>query len=562
MLTSPRLVEGKLVMQINNRERQGGNIRLIALDAATGKEVWASLVDDWNWNCATPAVLRLTDGRETMSVLVTPEGSVVRVDDGKVLVRDCGSQCHYDSPLVVDGDTVVFGHGGLTAVQFIMKGRDQIGFRRLWAQRGNEHGMLDCGGAVAADGRLYFTSSPRFRHPGGAGSAESGTVSLLPPPGVSEGWKTMVAYDLTSGGQVARLLALRKGGNQYSPGSVSDRHVYQIDGDHIFQGILPKAPMDMVVLARGKDPLRLANNAIDRTYGSGIIEGDRIYIRGYYWVTCVGYTGEEGRKFEARTVARNLLDDVYAGRPGESAAFDAPMAASSTINLYTSQHPRNINGCAATCLLRSGHAPHRWWILGPVPEGKAAAAIEASGGPAGPKACDETVTVDGKQYGWGPLYQGYLQVPDFKSWELDPANFADIHRLRRVVDIAPLVKARGPGTYLLTTDLESDAPQTMRFEQTTPGIRAWIGGKEVRHGERIRFAKGFCRLFLEVEVDAPPVQGPFISPRFWASEDVKQEIADWEAAVKRRRPYFEEVIRVDPDSVEAASARKLLAETK
>jgi outer membrane protein assembly factor BamB len=563
VLSSPRLVDGKLIMQVLNREREGGSvhgglIRLIALDAATGRKLWSAPVDDYNWNAATPAVLRLTDGRETMSVLVTPEGSVVRADDGKVLVRDSGSQCCFDSPLVVNGDTVIFGHGALNAVRFIMKSRDQVGHKRLWTQRGNSHGVLNCGGCISAGGRVYYTS----RDGDPWGNQEAGTPSLNAPPGASEGWKTMVVHDMAGGREVARLLALRKGGNQYSPASASDRHVYQIDGDHIFQHILPKAPMDMVVVTRGDHPIRLANNAIDRTYGSGIIEGDRIYIRGYYWVTCVGYTGEEGRKFEARTVARNLLDDVYAGRPGEFAAFDAPMAASSTINFYTYQHPRNIYSCAGTCRLRSGHAPHRWWVLGPVPKERAAAAIEASGGPAGPKACDETVTVEGKEYGWGPLYQEYLKLPDFKSWELDPANFADIHRLRRVVDLSPLVKAKGPGTFLLTTDLESEAPQTMRFEQTEPGIRAWVGGKEVRHGERIRFAKGFCRLFLEVEVEAPPAQGPFISPRFWASEDVEKERTAWVRAVERRKSYLEDAIRLAPESAEATAAKRLLQDAK
>jgi outer membrane protein assembly factor BamB len=559
MMTSPRLADGKLIMQIPTRKKGEQGIQLIALDAASGKQVWeTSSLPDYNWNCATPAVLTLTDGRETMAVLVTPESAVVRADDGKVLVRDCGAQNCFDSPLAVNGDTVIFGHGGMSAVQFIMKSRDQVGFRRLWTQRGGSHGMLNCGGCISVDGAVCFTSYAGDPW----GNQEPGTPTLQTPPGASEGWKTMVAHDLANGREVTRLLALRKGGNQYSPASVSDGHIYQIDGDHIFQHIGPKAPMDVVVLTRGDDPLRLANNAIDRTYGSGIIDGDRIYIRGYYWVTCVGYTGEEGKKFEARTVARNLLDEVYAGRPKESPVTDVPMAAASTINHYTYQHPRNIYKCAATCLLRSGHAPHRWWMLGPVPKEQADAAIKASGGPAGPKACDETVSVGGKTYDWGPLYQGYLKLPGFKSWELDPANFADIHRLRRVVDLAPLVKARGAGTYLLTTDMESDGAQTMRFEQTSPGVRAWVAGREVRHGDRIRFGRGVCRLFLEVTVDATGAESVPISPRFWTSEDVKKELADREAAVIRRRPYFEEAIRLAPESIEAAAAKGLITGLK
>lgn len=558
LMTSPHLVDGKLVMQIPTRKKGERGIQMIALDGMTGKQVWeTSSLPDYSWNCATPAVLTLTDGRETMSVLVTPEGAVIRADDGKVLVRDCGSQCCFDSPHAVNGDTVIFGHGALNAVRFIMKSRDQVGHKRLWTQRGNSHGMLNCGGCLSVDGRVYFTRRAGDRW----GNQEAGTPTLNAPGGASEGWKTVVAHDMAGGSEGARFLALRKGGNQYSPASASDQHIYQIDGDHIFQHILPKAPMDMVVMTRGEHPIRLANNAIDRTYGSGIIDGDRIYIRGYYWVTCVGYTGREGKKHEARTVARNLLDDVFAGRPAQSPVFDAPMAAASTINYYTYKHPRNIYKCAGTCLLRSGHAPHRWWIVGPVPKEQAAAAIEASGGPAGPKACDETVTVDGKEYGWGPLYQEYLKLPDFKPWELDPSNFADIHRLRRVVDISPVVKARGAGTYLLTTDLESEGPQTMRYEQTEPGVRSWVAGREVRHGDRIRFGKGVCRLFLEVTVRPESDKVP-ISPRFWASDDVEKERTAWVRAVERRRSYLEDAIRLAPESAEATAAKRLLQEVK
>jgi hypothetical protein len=56
-----------------------------------------------------------------------------------------------------------------------------------------------------------------------------------------------------------------------------------------------------------------------------------------------------------------------------------------------------------------------------------------------------------------------------------------------------------------------------------------------------------------------PAEGLHLSPRFWTSEDVKQEIADWRKAVERRRRYFDDVIRLAPESAEAAAAKKLLA---
>jgi hypothetical protein len=503
----------------------------------------------------------LTDGKDTMKVLVTGEGNVVRVDDGKVLAHDIGSACCFDSP-VVAGDTVVFGHGGLSAVQFIMKSRDQVGFRRLWAQRGGSHGVLNAGGAIAVDGRVFFCWYPSKADSVYASLLEPGVVSLMPLAGVAEGWKTMVAHDLADGRRVVQLTALRKGGNQYSTASASDKHIYQIDGDHIFQPIEPKAPMDMVVITREEKPLRLANNPVDRTYGGGVIEGDRIYMRGYQWITCVGYTGEDGKRYEARTVARNLLDEVYPERPTERPVRVATMAERSTINSYKYGDARCIYYAPLTCLLTSGYAPHRWWILGPLPTGLAEKALAATGAPGKPLVGDETVAVDGKQFGWGPLYQEFLKVPGFKSWELDPHNFTDIHRVRRVVDLAPVLRGQGDSVIFLMTDLESSQEQTMRFEQTLPGVRAWLAGQEISHGDRIRFGKGVCQLILEVRIDKAAETGPLVSPRFWASEDVNQEVAGWTAAVKRRLPYFEEAVRLAPESVEAVAAKRLMVGIK
>lgn len=110
------------------------------------------------------------------------------------------------------------------------------------------------------------------------------------------------------------------------------------------------------------------------------IEGDRIYIRGYYGATCVGYTGDEGRRYEAVTVARNLLDDIYSDLPGKAQLHEPAMAESSVLKTWPYQHPRNIHGAPLNCLVLSGQAPHRWWMLGPVPSAAAGKTFAAFGG--------------------------------------------------------------------------------------------------------------------------------------------------------------------------------------
>ena len=559
-LNSPRLVDGKLIMQLLNRnadpeDRGGRGVKLLALDAATGARLWETRdLADHAWNNSTPAVVTLTDGRDAMKVIVTTCGTALRADDGKVLVSNPGVQGGFASPLV-DGDVVVFGAAALAPVQFIMTDRDHVGFRRLWAVRGGAHGLLDSGGAIVVDGRI--THTVRINRDARRGGEGVSAVGLRAESGAGEGWRALEAYNLADGSYAGAIPILRKGGSQWTPASATDKYVYTILGDHIFQHIEPKAPMDMVVTTREAQPLRLANNAIDRTYGAGAIEGDRIYIRGYYGVTCVGYTGQAGRRYEARTIARNLLDDMFPQCPGGGELRDVPMRSESAVKDYPYGHPRCVYTAPRNCLLLSGRAAHRWWLVGPLPAGSGPAALAAFGGPDKPLRGDETFQLDGKQYAWGPLSQPFLAVRDFKPWRLDPANFTDIHRVRRAADLGKALGGRGGCTCFVMTELRSERAQVMRFEQPLAGARAWIGGVEVRHGDRVRFGEGVCQLLMQIDVGPLPAEGLWLSPRLWDSPDPAAERAAWLAREKRIRHWLEEVIRLAPDSPEALAAGRI-----
>ena len=558
-LSSPCLADGKFIVQGFQRfQDERGHwrfkpgIKLVALDAGTGETVWeANDLPSPPWNCASPTVMTLTDGHDIMNVVVTQAGSVVRADDGKILVRYIGWSACYDSRVCQD-DIVVSASWPIMPVQLIMKSRDRIGFRRLWAVRSG--GYDNYGGCVIADDRIFLTEHASGKYTTWLADPAKGRPVRF-QSGPAESWKTVGGYDLHTGQCVVRVPALRKGAHQYSPPSASGKHVYLIDGDHIFTGVGPKAPMDIVVLTREERPLRLANNAIGRCYGSAAIDGDRIYIRSYNGVTCIGYTGAAGKRYEARTVARNLLDEVFPERPGDTPVRDVPMRASSTIKGY-SGHPRARGRWS--CLLLNGQAPHSWWIAGPVPMALAKEALAAFGGPAEPLQGDESFRAGGKEYEWIPMTQPLLETPNFKRWEIDPAGFADIHRLRRVVDLGQAIRHTPRSTCWLMVELHSDRKQIMRFEQSLPNVRAWVGGVPIAHGDRVRFAKGLCQLLLEVRVDEIPAGGLHLSPRFWDSDDLKQETAIWEDEVNRRRPYFQKVILLAPESVEAKAAKHLL----
>ena len=565
-LCSPRLVgvdggRKLFVMALNNHDRdpkkRGRGVKVVALDAATGEMAWeARGLSDNAWNDSTPGVMTLTDGKDVVKVIVTTCGTILRATDGKILVNNPGVQGGFASPLV-QNDIVIFGHAALAPVQFVMQSPEHVGFRRLWAIRGGSHGVLDSGGAVLTDGYIIHTVG--MRRGGSRGGENVSALGACAESGPGEGWRAAEAYDLAKGDHGWAVPILRKGGNQWSPASVSEKHVYHVLGDHIFQHIGPKAPMDVVVTTRGYRPLRLANNAIDRTYGAGAIEGDRIYLRGYYGATCVGYTGDEGRRYEAAVVARNLLDDIYPEKPQNNGKVrQIPMTRESVIKHYPYGDKRYVTG-ARNCYLMSGQPPHRWWFAGPVPKAAAARALPAFGGPGKALQGDETFAVGDKKYEWGPLCQSFLRVPGFKTWELDPQNFTDIHRMRRVVDLGKAIRNSADTVCYLMTEFSSDREQTVRFDQTLPGVRAWLAGVEIKHGDRVKFGTGVCRLLLEVTVGQIPPEGVHLSPRFWWSEDAGKEAAGWVAEAGRRRPYLERARKLTPDSSESERAALVLA---
>jgi len=89
---SPILADGKLIVSVTD---------VMALDAASGEEVWRV---QSGYHFGTPLAI----GIGGVGVLVTPEGQLVRLADGKVLASGMGG-LPFNSPIVCDG--VMYGVG-------------------------------------------------------------------------------------------------------------------------------------------------------------------------------------------------------------------------------------------------------------------------------------------------------------------------------------------------------------------------------------------------------------------------------------------------------------------
>jgi len=587
-MSSPVMADGKIVIQSINytpfpvpdvpkrKPKRGKGTKFTAYDALTGKKLWEQrgmLLCDWN--CSSPVVLDLTNGKETMKVVVSAGGTVMRLDDGKVLWKDVNMYTGFAS-VVPAGDTAIFTRPHLCPVKLIMIDRDTVAAKRLWNAESGFHGY-DFGGVVAADNRIYTQTWIRSH---GRRFGEEGAVPGLAIHGAKgEKWRGLETHDLFTGEMIAKSRLLRKGGHHYSMAAVSAKHIYTIGGDPIFIGGGPKPPMCSGILTRGPDPLLLHNNGVGRTYGAWAMEGDRMYLRSYSGLICVGRTGEKGLRYEAVTVGRKLLDDVYPDRPKPTGDVIEPkMRGENVIKTFGWGHEKFVDhDMPGYSRISSGYAPPYWHCLGPFPIEKAGAAMKAFGGPGAVLNGDDMVTVNGVKDEWGTFStKHYMKPRNYKRWEQDHRNLTDIHRIRRVVDFGRVLgKDRLNTVTYLVADLCWDEDTVRRFEQTMPGVRAWIGGIPIKHGDRVRFKRfpfynkwsgrdetkpGYCQLLLEIKVKDIPKHGLWLSPRFWKSDDVKQEEAEWEKAVERRRSYYERVIKLAPDTLEAERAKHVLAE--
>lgn len=93
--SSPIIVAGKLIVHMSN---------LYAFDAGTGRQLWVNTEAKSSYG--TPVHLRIGD----VDLIVTPNGDVVRANDGQTLNSDIGRASH-SSPIQCGDGVVCFGNG-------------------------------------------------------------------------------------------------------------------------------------------------------------------------------------------------------------------------------------------------------------------------------------------------------------------------------------------------------------------------------------------------------------------------------------------------------------------
>lgn len=231
---SPLLADGKLIVHID---------QLHALDPRTGQSLW-QLDTPVRWG--TPVATTI----DSKPIIITPAGDVVRADDGQRLAQGVGN-LHYATP-VVDGNRVYFIQNNSRKIRLPSTIADPFDVETLWTAR--IQGSRHYASALVHDGLVYAASRDE-----------------------------RLAVLCADTGEVRHQSRLRLGGR-------SADSVYPsvtLAGSHI---LVSSESGQTAVFEPGSEPAKLRTNHLERFRASPVFDGDRMYIRGFEHLYCIGKT--------------------------------------------------------------------------------------------------------------------------------------------------------------------------------------------------------------------------------------------------------------------------------
>jgi outer membrane protein assembly factor BamB len=226
---SPVLADGKLLIHFTD---------LVALDPRTGSESWRLKCRSGH---GTPLATRIGG----VGVVLTPNGAMVRVEDGKLLADGLGN-CGSNSPVLHDG-VVYYVRGEVNAVRLPEAVEGRVKLKPLWKGKATGGGYW-FSSPVVHDGLLYAAN-------------DQGVLTVL---------------DARTG-ELVYEEALKLRGSTYPSISLAGGRVY-VSSD---SGAT-------VVLRPGREYKELARNKLETFRSSLVFDGKRVYVRTAKHLYCIG----------------------------------------------------------------------------------------------------------------------------------------------------------------------------------------------------------------------------------------------------------------------------------
>jgi outer membrane protein assembly factor BamB len=498
---------------------------LMAVNKDTGEPIWESNAYPgeafgrrFDADCVVqPGLMRLANGTETLDVVIhTAVGVVLRAEDGKELMRYCGGYSNLGVPIEDGKGTFFFSNATIQGVKFRLVDRDTITTRVMFRRDAfHEIGKKLCARDGLLNGDRLYIMQKRL-------SVYDTQTGLIDAKAPSELWPYQCETQV------------------YMPSIVTGNDVLYVasttDG-----GALPGA-MIAVQCAPERDPIVLARNWMP---GSGVsshpvCEGDRMYARTQKEVLCIGYTGEDGRRYEAEVLAKTVL--AHKLPPAVPENDPAP------IQIPAKVPNRSVANEHMAWRMQPGGMVGCFLVTEPMPTAGSSWLTELFCGKARPKAGERfhaemansefvqgenRVKVRGVMLG-AVLAEGYGNAGGGLVTEAQAFGLK--------YDMG-LVHCGQPGTLCMwRANLGFDRTSTWRFTSGRgTGVRAWLDGVEIKDGQRVRVPMGFYDFIVTTEAKGDEdLKGAF-KPVFWPAETPEAEQAARKSLVGALRPLLEKV---------------------
>jgi hypothetical protein len=311
-------------------------------------------------------------------------------------------------------------------------------------------------------------------------------------------------------------------GRQYVPTTVAGDCVFVADHGSNFEN-WRRTGVPFTVLQKAPDGHILASSEVDRTCTTApVFDGDRIYIRTNPALICVGYTGEDGRAYEANENARYLLNELEVAAPEDTPPVDiAPTDAA--LAPGPSEFPRYISNPVT--------------YIGPFPLAKSDAVLAKLGGPKNASVIRTSVEVDGEQIPVKWLGDSVWDV----FWYGNCLN-----------------NQVGKGAFVQAA-IRNDEERVVRVWASHEPPDFWICGLPVKEGTRVRLKPGNYTFLARVHSTEDMPAAPGFHFRLDDSSDVAAERREWQERLRLATPVLDRIVKHGTGSGYVQKAKELLA---
>lgn len=517
--------------------------RWICLDAASGAERWRRTEPGSGVDLTTLRLRR--EGLERV-LLASADGILIDATDGTVLRRELSGMADAGLRIGADGDALYLVSaagdqwiggwisGFKASCQVWLDEHGRVGQRFRWRAKGPSR--YDGPPPLLSRGRMLF---PR---------CNSGHHQEGPAP-----YSKLHVVDAVSGtllGDVNPLLD--QGTAPIDLALVADRlYVADAGGAQPFNS---NKLARIAVLTNDDIPLVIAENLVPVGRLKPIFAEQALIVAGEGQVHCLAVDSEAGRRWQYEQVAQTLVARLgtQPTDPGERLVEVSPLT-------YQPDRSR-----IPVVPFRHRTLPDRMLLLGPLPQSipeerwlHHATASTAADVPSLGTVLDLGDTRHAFAYppagvlryagpNWSPLGNDWLYAA---SWQLD--CWAAVQRQERSVS-------------LLTAVVEVSSPMSWRHVIEGNGVRVWMGGQELRHGDLVELRPGLYPYAIALSIGKVPA---FLRERtiiagsgFVRYPAMAERRAQWRGKLQRHRAIIEETRIAIPGSALAGQLTAMVEE--